>query len=306
MKEYPVIKAKYYDENPALAKAYAPVFSYSHDVKSPILWLHYVHQQSHAYTAPTKNKEWCSLFIFLSGKCSILIGEHLYTPTCGDAILIRNSEDYTSIFPDASYIDYYQFIFPTEFFNKINISDLFSKPFYDRKLSERNLISPNYSDCNKLFTYLNLLDEQSFAKSECRDLLMYSLIIQIAEIIYSSFSSGSHTTKDSKIPKKLNDAIYYIHNYFTTLDGISKVCTACNVSNVYLARIFKNHLNCTPNEYVTKLRISHAKYLLSNGKSITDVCFESGFNNYTYFISKFKQLTGITPSKFIKQAKHLF
>ena len=302
MNKLPMSPPEYYDENIALTKAHAPIFSYSHDSESPIFWAHYSHKQpTPAYTTPTKNKEWCSLFIFLSGNFSILIGEHLYTPNCGDGIIIRNHEEYTSIFPDVSFIDYYQFYFPTEFFNKVKTSDLFTKPFYDRWNSEKNLISPNEADRTRLFTHLTLLDKLAQEKSERKDILMYSIIIQIMEIIYSTHSVSETFHNNTKIPQKLNEVLSYIHNNFTTLESINEVSLACNISNVYLARIFKKHLNCTPNEYVTKLRISHAKHLLSNGESLTDVCFKSGFNNYTYFISKFKQMTGTTPSKFSKE-----
>lgn len=297
----------FYDENPALMKAGAPIFSYSHDSQFPLFWIHYAHRQhTPAYTAPMKNNEWCSLFIFLSGNISILIGEHLYTPNCGESIIIRNHEEYTSIFPDVSDVDYYQIYFPTEFFNKTKASDLFSKPFYDRKKSEKNLISPSEAECSELFTLLSSLDKLVSEKNEIRDILMYSILIQIMEIIYSVFSVSQTLPASSRIPQKLNDALSYIHNHFTTLESISEVSSACKISNVYLSRIFRNHMHCTPNEYVTKLRISHAKYLLSNGKSITDVCFESGFNNYTYFISKFKQITGTTPSNFCKNRNSLF
>lgn len=301
MNTLPTSPPLYYDENTALTKAHAPIFSYAGDAESPILWAHYSHQQhTPAYSAPKKDKEWCSLFIFISGNFSILIGEHLYTPNFGDGIIIRNHEEYTSIFPDISYIDYYQFYFPQEFFNKTKTSDLFTKPFYDRRKTEKNLITPNDSDRTKLFAYLNQLDELSAEKHERKDILMYSLIIQIMEIIYSTFSISQTLPVNTKIPKKLNEVLSYIHNNFATLESINEVSSTCNISNVYLARIFKKYLDCTPNEYITKLRISHAKYLLSMGESLTDVCYKSGFNNYTYFISKFRQMTGITPSKFAK------
>ena len=54
-------------------------------------------------------------------------------------------------------------------------------------------------------------------------------------------------------------------------------------------------------KYMTKQRISYAKYLLANGESVTDACFKSGFNNYNYFISKFKSIIGTTPAKFKKE-----
>ena len=44
--------------------------------------------------------------------------------------------------------------------------------------------------------------------------------------------------------------------------------------------------------------IAHAKELLLDGLSATEACYGAGFNCYTYFITKFKEETGITPAKF--------
>ena len=103
-----------------------------------------------------------------------------------------------------------------------------------------------------------------------------------------------------KIPQSLKMALNYIHANYTSLTGIEEVAAHCSITGTYLARIFKKFLLCTPNAYVSNLRISHAKYLLNAGKNITEACFDSGFTNYTYFISKFKASTGTTPANFKK------
>ncbi len=294
----------YYNANPSLAQSYAAVFSYAHEVTDPIFWVHYSHRQNHSqHTAIHKNEDWCSLFIFLSGNFSFLIGNHMYTPNFGDAIIIHDRENYASIFPEASNVNYYQLYFPREFFKNSKTGDLFLKPFYARKVSEGNLISPSEEDKTRVIEHLKALEEASSSSDEHGDILMYSHIIQLMEIFYSAVKAHPKDLADAKIPVKLNEAIIYIRNNFTTLEGVGEVARSCGISNAYLARIFKSHLSCTPNEYVTNLRISHAKYLLSSGESILDTCFKSGFNNYTYFISKFKQITGQTPSKFRKESK---
>ncbi len=304
MSTYSGEKRLYYNANPLIAQSYAAVFSYAPEVTDPIFWVHYSHRQNRSqHTAIHKNEDWCSLFVFLSGNFSFLIDNHMYTPTFGDAIVMHDRENYTSVFPEASDLNYYQIYFPREFFKSGKTGNLFLKPFYARKTSEGNLISPSEEGKRKVIEHLKSLDEISFSTGEHGDILMYSHIIQLMEIFYSAFSAHPKASADAKVPAKLNEAIIYIRNNFTTLEGVDEVAKNCGISNAYLARIFKTHLSCTPNDYITNLRISHAKYLLSSGESILDTCFKSGFNNYTYFISKFKQITGQTPSKFRKESK---
>jgi AraC-like DNA-binding protein len=52
-------------------------------------------------------------------------------------------------------------------------------------------------------------------------------------------------------------------------------------------------------EFVNRLRISKSCELLADGdKPVTDVCFESGFNNISNFNRRFQQLKGMTPSHY--------
>ena len=291
---------KMYDVNPELTTCATNVFSYAKDSLLPISLAHYSHEHIlSTFTSTARNNTWCSMFIYLSGKFSFLINEHMYTPSFGDIFIMRERENYTSVFPGISYIDYYQLYLPPEFFKKAASADILTPLFYDRRLFEKNLITPDKATFNHILENLHCIEEISNAKSKYADILIYSHFIQIAEAINSAFTSSA-LTANSKIPPKLSEAIEYIHNHFTTINGVNEVSRACNISDTYLARIFKEHIMCTPNEYISNLRISHAKHLLSNGESITDTCYKSGFNNYTYFITKFKQLSGFTPSEFRK------
>lgn len=295
---------KMYDIRPKLTVCTANMYSYAKESVLPIALAHYSHEQSlPTHNSVERNNGWCSMFIYLSGKFSFLIDEHMYTPKFGDVVIMREYENYTSVFPGISYVDYYQMYIPPEFFSKATAADILTPLFYDRRTSEKNLISIDKTSFGGILEKLRTIEELANTKNKYADVLMYSYVIQIAEIINSAFVTQVASVADAKIPPKLSEAIEYMHNHFSTLDGVNEVSGACNVSDTYLARIFKTHILCTPNEYITNLRISHAKHLLSNGESITDACFKSGFNNYTYFISKFKNVTGTTPSKFSKTIK---
>ncbi len=290
---------RYYDFNPSLSLHSFPIFSYSHSTELPILWTHYAHEQTYKNISSRLNDDaWCSIFIFLSGNFSFLINGHMYTPSYGDAVIIRAHEKYTSIFPEPSYVDYHQIYFPITFFEKTQENNLFMDLFYNK--NKQTLISPNKALSSEILEHLRSLNRLSESNDSYCDIIMYSHIIQLSAAIRTAAISQPPSLSDSKMPQKLNDAILHIHNNFLTLEGVNEVARTCNVTNTYLSRVFKKHLSCTPNEYITNLRISYAKYLLSEGVSITDTCYKSGFNNYTYFISKFKQTTGFTPSEFKK------
>lgn len=292
---------KFFGIEPSLASFSAFIYSYANGAKTPIGFTHYNHEHPlPSYIAPEKDNDWCSVFISLSGNFSFIIDNHIYSPTHGNVVFMRAHEKYTSCFHAVSHVDYYEIDFSPEFFDIAPAASMFRVPFYDRTYAERNMIVVSKSNCNAIIEKLREAEHVAHTNAACADILIYSYITQVMGILLSEFLNQKEALFSAKTPAKLSEATLYIHKHFLTINSVKEVSTACNITNTYLSRIFKNHLFCSPNDYITNLRISHAKHLLSTGHTLMDTCFESGFNNYTYFISKFKSITGMTPLKFQK------
>jgi AraC-like DNA-binding protein len=78
-----------------------------------------------------------------------------------------------------------------------------------------------------------------------------------------------------------------------TLDAISS--EAC-FSRYHFIRLFKRVFNKTPHQYLTEKRIERAKELLALSQlSVTDVCFEVGFQSLGSFSTLFHKRVGASP-----------
>jgi AraC-like DNA-binding protein len=66
-------------------------------------------------------------------------------------------------------------------------------------------------------------------------------------------------------------------------------------------RFFKKNTGKTFIEFLNEFRITHAcKLLAESDFSITDICYECGYNNFSHFNSYFKKITGKSPSEYRK------
>lgn len=73
-------------------------------------------------------------------------------------------------------------------------------------------------------------------------------------------------------------------------------------SEGYFSHYFKNRFGLTFSEYVKRYRLKYAANLLiSSGKSIAEVSFDSGFTSVTFFNRAFKEFYGMTPSSYRKE-----
>lgn len=66
-------------------------------------------------------------------------------------------------------------------------------------------------------------------------------------------------------------------------------------------RDFNNHFGETPGKWLQKRRVQHAANLIANTRmSITQIAFESGFEDLSHFSRAFKKIMGVKPSDYKK------
>lgn len=71
------------------------------------------------------------------------------------------------------------------------------------------------------------------------------------------------------------------------------------VSRVHLYRKIKYLTNLSPSRFILNVRLKVAADLLrQEGVSVSDVCYQVGFNNLSYFTRTFKESYGVSPSDY--------
>ena len=120
--------------------------------------------------------------------------------------------------------------------------------------------------------------------------------------IMSLFYRILHRLAARQVPTVLLPAIRYVEEHYQDpLLGNTELAMACKISEVYLRKLFRRHLQTTPKQYVIDLRITRAKQLLSEGSlKIAAVSEQCGFANPYHFCRTFKKLTGQTPTEYLR------
>jgi AraC-like DNA-binding protein len=99
--------------------------------------------------------------------------------------------------------------------------------------------------------------------------------------------------------QRLDEIYALVRNEFTRPISLEEVSDLVNMTPQAFSRYFKQKTGKTFTSFVNEYRLVHAcKLLAENTMSITDVCYASGFNNFSHFNKKFKEFTGKSPSKY--------
>jgi AraC-like DNA-binding protein len=98
----------------------------------------------------------------------------------------------------------------------------------------------------------------------------------------------------------INEALAWINANLTEHFSESDLAAISRLSPGAFSRSFRRHTGMTLVQYVNRLRINLACQLLMHPKQppITEVCFDSGFNNLSNFNRQFLTQKGMTPSRF--------
>ena len=82
---------------------------------------------------------------------------------------------------------------------------------------------------------------------------------------------------------------------------MEEAAAVLNMAPSSFCRYFKKKTDLTFMEYVKSVRVGiAAKLLAETDKQITQICFESGYNNLANFNHYFKHIMGKTPSDYRK------
>lgn len=98
---------------------------------------------------------------------------------------------------------------------------------------------------------------------------------------------------------RINIVLNYIRENFQKPITLAQITDIVSMTEPSFCRYFKKLTNKTFTQFLNEYRLVHASKLLSEKRiSITEVCYESGFSNYSHFTKLFKAFTGKSPSSY--------
>jgi len=125
----------------------------------------------------------------------------------------------------------------------------------------------------------------------------------LLEMIYGLYSYSQLKGEQTYQFKIIQEAVLFIKANFTKTLSVSELALQFNMSVTHFRRLLRLYTGTSPSRFITSLRVSEAKWLLSQQVSIKETASAVGYTNIFYFMRVFKKITGITPGTFTKTIK---
>ena len=141
-------------------------------------------------------------------------------------------------------------------------------------------------------------------ESLCKQLILETARVCVPQKYdYSSYRSNQRSHQDNVV----NTVIRYLNDNYSEPLKLKEIAAQVYLSERHVSRIFKSVTGSSIKKFASQLRIDIAKQLLLNAdKSISDVAYETGFQDVRYFSTVFKKHSGLSPSDFREKRGTVF
>lgn len=139
----------------------------------------------------------------------------------------------------------------------------------------------------------------SNSKDVLLDLMIQELIVRLLQT--KAKTSILNDTLNVFRDTRIGSVVKYIRENLTNKDiSVDMLAQQAYMSTSSFHKKFKNTLGISPVDFMNSEKIKFAKKLMKRNKKllISEVAFQSGFNNVSYFNRQFKKLELMTPQQF--------
>ncbi|MDD6735542.1 MAG: AraC family transcriptional regulator [Clostridiales bacterium] len=220
-----------------------------------------------------------------------------------DILFFRPDELHFGRFLKSGDYTYLDIFIPLTFFERFTNDTSVINFLTDNSTNRRNCIHFNAEKQNVINKIVSEIIENIKNDDKSNDMKLFSFILRIILLCNDFYDAETLKPVNYKMPDMILNTMRFISENYNQKLSMKEIACRSHCSVTYLSRIFKQYVGMTVYDYITTTRIAKAQIMLREGKSVTEACFLSGFNDCSNFINKFKRVTNETPSEFKKHLR---
>lgn len=273
-----------------------------HGTKAYPYTQYYIRKPRKSFHIPVHWHDEVEIIYVKKGNITIYIQEEVFHATQGDLFFVNTGELHFMESDDMG-VEYYTLLFPLAFLS-FQIEDALENEIF-LPLRQKKLLFPSLLDnvaakkqvCKMIQELIAVNDEKASGyQLRTRILLLEIIEYLMKEDAFLQASFGNATDMQREL-------ITFIQKHYTEKITLGMLTKEFHLSEKYISWYFKEHFSISFMQYVLHLRMSKAKELLvSTDLAITEVALSCGYPSVNFFIRNFKEVHGVTPLQYRKQA----
>jgi len=163
-------------------------------------------------------------------------------------------------------------------------------------------------DLTVMQAYIDVLEQELASDNAAKAYFAHAYFMLIVGSLSRLYSQQRNF--DSLAVLSIARAVNHIEENFSEPMNLALLASMVGMTERTFLRTFHRATGSSPHSYLLKVRINRAAAELHKAdRQITEIAFEAGFNDSSYFTRQFKQHMGITPLEYRKEIQcgfHMF
>ena len=155
-----------------------------------------------------------------------------------------------------------------------------------KKVAKTMLKLPNLSEFERLVALLELLQQLATSPE--------------FELLNASDTRFDYSHRDET---RIRHIYEYVETHYEQEISLQAVANVANLTVPSFCRYFKKMMHLTFTDFLNEYRVNQACKRLVQKQTVSEACYNSGFNNLSHFTKTFKAITGKNPSNYRKEAR---
>ena len=119
------------------------------------------------------------------------------------------------------------------------------------------------------------------------------------ELLSGPGYASSQSTSDTE---RINKVMSFLMEKYTQEINLEEIASLVHLNKSSFCRYFKSRTHKTCFQFLNEIRIAHAcKLLINSNITISEICYEVGYNNISHFNRQFKLITSLTAREYVKK-----
>mgnify|MGYP000952953154 FL=1 len=273
-----------------------------HGTKDDPFSTYHIENAGRSFQIPVHWHDEFEIIYVRSGFLTVSISGESYIGKTGEAFVVSPGNLHL-MGSQTGTVDYYTFLFPLKYIS-FRTDDMLDEKLLEPLNSGHLMICPRVKDtakelCEQLIEIYEAKKDESESKITTQVRTKIILLQFILEMWEKGFVIENDKSGRNTIEKEM---ISYIQQNFMEKISLKEFSEQFHLSEKYISRYFKEHFHITLSQYITHLRLEHAKQLLQDTDTpVTEIAMQSGYQNVSYFIRSFKKTYGVSPLKYRKK-----
>lgn len=233
---------------------------------------------------------------------SLELGEKKGYMKSGDLILCRENIPYKA----DKKLKIEEILYQKEFFDELFISQLAEcriiYEFFQTEIERPEYLYFSDNEDKEIQTYWNLMKEEIMHEDFHSDKMMHLYIVGLLTILNRKRNEQLVVQNSTMIANnRFGKIMKYMGDHYADC-SLQEIAEKFGYNPDYLSVRFQKITGTTFSQKLLMIRLEQSLYLLRTSElTIEEIALEIGFHDKSYFMKKFKEYYGVTPSKYRKE-----